>query len=162
VPVGGRPAEELGDDQHRERLGEAGDDVHRTLGRQRHGAPVEQVLGQLLDPGPEPFHVPAAEGAGHQPPQPGVRGRLHLQQRVLVQPVERVPLPRRTSGTRDPQRVGPAQVAAAQHLAGVGVRGGEPHPEAVVARQRPEVADRGEQRVRVGDGSGVAEGVPEG
>ena len=48
--------------------------------------------GQLLDPGPEPGHVAAAERALDQPAQPGVLRRLAVEDRVGVQPVEGLPL----------------------------------------------------------------------
>ena len=99
VPVGLGDAEQLGDHEHRQRLGVVLDDVELAVGQVG-----QQPRGQLLDPRRQPLHVAAPERAGHQPPQPGVLGRLAVEDRVGVQPVEGLPVGVRRAWPEDPAR----------------------------------------------------------
>ena len=108
--------EQLGDDGDRQLLGHA-----RTAGRpapsRRSARPARRpAAGQVLDPRAQPLDVPAGERRADQPAQPGVLGRLHLQDGVAVDEVEAPePLGRR------PVPPDPAQPPVAQHRVGLGV-----------------------------------------
>ena len=140
------PAEQLGDDEDRQRFGEVGDDVERPVGGEMGGAVVEQPGGQLLDPGAEAGHVAAAERALHETAQPGVLRRLTVEDRVGVQPVERLPL---VVGFARPED--PAERPLPEDLAAGGVAGRDPDPEAAVPGDRRFGPEGGEGGVRVGD-----------
>jgi hypothetical protein len=69
-------AEELADDGERERAGEAGDEVHRTL----DGADaVEELVHELPDAGLQGVEPRPPEGAGGESAQAGVIGRVDAQ-----------------------------------------------------------------------------------
>ena len=80
-----------------------------------------------------------AEGALHEAAQPGVLRRLAVEDRVGVQPVERLP---HVVGV--PRAEDPAQAAVAQHLVARGIPRGDPEPQAAVPGDRGGGAQRGE------------------
>ena len=92
---------------------------------------VDQPAGELLDPRPQPLHVPAGERRADQPAQPGVVRRLHLEDRVAVDQVEALELLGRLLVAPDA-----AQPAVAEDGVGLGVREGEPQPQALVPLHR--------------------------
>ncbi len=103
-PVVSGHTEQLGDHGDRQRLGQVVEQVGLAVGGDALGERADHRPGQPLDGGTQPFHVAAGEGGGDQPAQPGVRGRLVLQQRVAVQHVERgEPLGRGRVGPEPPE-----------------------------------------------------------
>ena len=58
--------------EHRQRFGEVRDDVEGPVGREVGGAVVDMQAVGRFDPSPRREHVAAAEGALHEPAQPGV------------------------------------------------------------------------------------------
>ena len=67
--------------------------------------PVDQLVGQRLDPWPEPLDLPRHEGAIDQRSKPGMDRRLQLEQRIGLDPSKPArcsrlptPRPRRTPG----------------------------------------------------------------
>ena len=97
-------AEELADDRHRERVAEAGDDVHPAVGAD----PVEDVVDDPLDARPETLDDLGREGLAHQVPQPGVVGRVHEQH----DPGEQLLGGGRGAGLGEEPPAGPPRVAA--------------------------------------------------
>ncbi len=77
--LGGRDADQLADDRHGERECELGHEVDVAA----LGQDVEQVVDQLVDGGPQTFHLARRERARHQPAQAGVIRRVRQQHVVL-------------------------------------------------------------------------------
>jgi len=75
VPVGLGDAEHLRDHGDRERLGHLGDEVAASA----LGEPGGELGRDLPDPRAERLDHPRGERLGHQPAQPGVDGRLHVE-----------------------------------------------------------------------------------
>jgi hypothetical protein len=76
VPVGVRDPEELDDDPDRQRVGQRLDEIEAGRGVDV----VEEVPGARPDPGFELGQPARAEGRGDQAANPGVVGRVHLQE----------------------------------------------------------------------------------
>ena len=133
-------------DEHVDRLGAA-----RALDQA-----VDQPVGQLLDPRPQPLDVPAGERGADQPAQPGVVRRLHLQDRVAVDQVEALePL-----GRLLVRQIRPSRRSRSTALASAWVKASHsPSPSCHCTGATARAA--GERRVRVGDDGGVGRGRAE-
>ena len=94
--------EQLGDHQHRQRLG-----VRRRSRRSRPGRPRRAAApASSRTRGRSRSTWPAVEGAGDRPPQPGVLRRLVLHHLVAVQQVERLEVVRAAPGRARSGRAG--------------------------------------------------------
>jgi hypothetical protein len=159
VPVGLRHAEHLGDDGHRQRLGDHADQVERA-GLQRL---VDQPVGHLLHGVAQPLDRPRGEGPADQPAQAGVLGRLDVEHPVADDVPERRVLRRLLRpahlGVRRDVQVAAAQPAVAQQRVDVRVPGDEPlvgrlvvlHPRALAQHRVGVVRVRDEGRVGGGE-----------
>ncbi len=129
VLVGGRDADQLGDDLARQRIGELQPQVHRRV-RGQARQPVDQPGGELLDARAQPVQPALREGGGQRHAQPAVtfafgveHGRVGddavdgraRRQRVPVRPVVQLP----------------GHVRMGQHGHQRGVVGGGPGPHAL-------------------------------
>ena len=147
-----RPPEELGDDQHRQRLGVVRQDVEAPHGVEPLDAPVEEAVGELGDPRLQAGDVPPGEGPLHESTKPGVLGGLAVEDRVRVQPVEGLPV-----GVGDARREDPPQRALAQDLAAGRVAGRDPGPQTAVVGHGCGCTKGSQVGVGVGDDGGVAQ-----
>ena len=154
VRVRARHAEQVGDHEHRQRLGVRLDHVEAVrvdLG--------EQLRRELAHPRPQPLDVAAGEGRGHRTPQPGVLGRLVLHHLVAVQQVERLEVVERLLVLPDP-----AQPPVALHRADRRVRERQVHARRLVpgdrraARAPRRSAGRGRRRRRGRSGQARSSG----
>jgi hypothetical protein len=117
-----RYAEQFGDDERREWMAEAGQDVPRFVGV----GGVEQFVGQAGDPAPQVLHPLGGEHPRRHPPQDGVLGRV-----VVVQPAPHV-VERRPGKRLVPQRLEETAAGPEERVAqrrGDVVVGGEDQPE---------------------------------
>jgi hypothetical protein len=93
-PISHGDGQEVGDDGHRDRSGEAGDEVDLHARRRLDGQGVEHLDGARPDAGGEALDRPGRESAVEQRPVLGVPRRVEVQQRpgVVVgpRPAERV------------------------------------------------------------------------
>lgn len=74
MPVGLRDPEQLGNDGHRNELEEVRDQIELAKGK---GA-IDLTINDHLDQRSERFHRAWGEGLEHEPSEPGVIGRLHV------------------------------------------------------------------------------------
>ena len=84
---GGHP-EQLADHGDRQRVGVRRDQVGFAVLGERGGEVVEEAVGDLLDPWGERVDPAAGERPGDQPPQPGVVGRVVVQEVAVHRDVD--------------------------------------------------------------------------
>jgi hypothetical protein len=143
-------AEHLGDDGHRQRLGEHADQVERpALPRL-----VDQRVGHRLDGRAHPLDRARRERPADQPPQPGVLRRLHVEHPVADDVPEGRLLRRLLRaahlGVRRDVQVAAPEPPVAQQRVDVGVAGDEPPVRRLVVLHPRALAQHGVRGVRVG------------
>jgi hypothetical protein len=108
--VGRRDAQQLGDDEHRQRLGVPGDQVELAV------HVLEQGRRELAHPRTQPLDVAAVERRRDRAPQPGVLGRLVLHHLVAVEEVERLQEGRRLAVAPDSPEPAIAEYGAGRSM----------------------------------------------
>ncbi len=93
-------AQQLADDDERQREGEAGEEVDRLAGAVSAGDVVEQLGHEDTGSFAEPLDPADGEGARHQAAQPGVVGRVEAQDRAAALAVAAPRGPRARAGRR--------------------------------------------------------------
>ena len=128
----GGHAEQLADHRDRQRVGERRDQVGLAVLGERGGEVVEEPVGDLLDPGRERVDPAAGERPGDQPAQPGVVGRVAVQQVAVHRGARR----RAAAGLRAASGRALDQARVGERRADGVVAGDEPRRAAVGQRMR--------------------------
>ncbi len=161
LAVRGGHAQQLADDDRRQRVGQVGQHVH--LARLDHR--VEQLVDQRLDAGPQGLHHAGRERLADQRPQPGVVGRVEehheagtdLADRSHGRGVGALGEQRRVGAEpRVPQEGGAVVVAGEDPAAVGGVVDRLPLPDEPVdgVRVPPVLGQHGAAEVGLGEGCG--------